>query len=520
MQNKLLIICFLLSWKTLSAQKETRRLVINAKSGPVQGILTDGCVKFMGIPYATPPTGPLRWQAPQPVRPWAKVRDASKPCSPCPQLPVAYANTASENEDCLYLNITAPASKTGSTRRPVMVWLHGDGAVGSGDLFDPSELVRSGNVIVVTINYRLSVFGGFGYPGLVYSGTFGLLDQQEALRWIKTNIAAFGGDPGNVTLFGVSYGALSAGLQLLSPTAKGLFHKVILQSGFMLMDLPAGAVFPGIEAMDWFGLRETREVKEIGAQIGKQLCSESIASLRKRPVKDLLPFLQVFQSYAFGNSVVPTNPESALRRGAFNHIPVLAGNTGDEHRTFVGLFRVLAKRPVTAAQYPVLLDSAFGKKARQVEKQYPLTKFKTPALALATVFTDYMWAKSTFRQHQLFSHLEPVYAYEFHDRNAPTELPFPKDMPPGAYHNADVDYLFPTRTFQAKLTARQQALSKKMITYWTQFAWKGKPASPAEWKAFDRKDQVPFVLSLAPDRIGPIDYEQVHQLHFWQKLTT
>jgi para-nitrobenzyl esterase len=174
-----------------------------------------------------------------------QVRDATRPGPMCPQQPSSYAEVASLAEDCLCLNVVVPGAAGPQRPRPVMVWTHGDGAIGAGSFFDGRRLATIGDVLVVTINDRLGIFGAFGYPGPEGSGAFGLQDQQAALGWVQRNADAFGGDPGKVTVFGESYGGLSASAHLVAPGSAGLFHRAIVQSGFSLMDLPAGGIFPG-----------------------------------------------------------------------------------------------------------------------------------------------------------------------------------------------------------------------------------------------------------------------------------
>jgi len=228
-----------------------------------------------------------------------------------------------------------------------------------------------------TINYRLGIFGAFGYPGLEGSGAFGLQDQQAALGWVARNAAAFGGDPGNVTVFGESYGGLSTSAHLVAPGSAGLFHRAIVQSGFALMDLPAGGIFPGLPAIAWYGWRASAEVGALGAAVAAQLgCADAataLACLRGVPVPELFAHAQPFQPYGFGNRVLPEVPAQALRDGRFHRVPVISGSTRDEHRLFVGLFRVLAGQPVTAEQYSELLAEAFGEHADQVQASYPLS---------------------------------------------------------------------------------------------------------------------------------------------------
>jgi para-nitrobenzyl esterase len=501
--------------------------VVQTDAGPVRGTVTDDYRLFQGIPYAASTAGGLRWRPPQPVRPWTAVRDATRPGPLCPQQPSSYAEVASLAEDCLCLNVVIPRAAGPQRPRPVMVWIHGDGAIGAGSFFDGRRLATIGDVVVVTINYRLGIFGAFGFPGLEGSGSFGLQDQQAALRWVARNAAAFGGDPGNVTVFGESYGGLSTSAHLVAPGSASLFHRAIVQSGFALMDLPAGGIFPGLPAVAWYGWRASAEVEALGAAVAAQLgCADAataMACLRGLPVEDLFAHAQPFQPYGFGNGVLSEVPAQSLRDGRFHRVPVLSGSTRDEHRLFVGLFRVRAGQPVTAQQYPVLLAEAFGDHADQVQASYPLSAYRSQKLAWATVLTDRMWARSTFEQHRLLARRVPTYAYEFADRQAPMYLPFPEDFPPGAFHAAEVPYLFPDRPFLAGSAPDQRRLSDQMMRYWANFARAGDPNGPdlPPWHPFDDARPVPYVQSLAPgpDGIGPVDYATEHQLDFWSTMS-
>jgi para-nitrobenzyl esterase len=205
--------------------------IVMTGSGPVRGVRGPAVDSYQGIPYAQPPTGDLRWRAPRPVRPWTTAIDATTPGPACAQNePGKPAGTTlpGSGEDCLYLNVTTPRGQ----RRPVIVWIHGGGnTAGTGSEYDATRMATRGDVVVVTINYRLGVFGFFGYPGLSGSGAFGLQDQQAALRWVRANAAAFGGDPGNVTVAGESAGGVDICAQLTAPGSAGLFARAILQSG-------------------------------------------------------------------------------------------------------------------------------------------------------------------------------------------------------------------------------------------------------------------------------------------------
>ncbi|MEU8105468.1 carboxylesterase family protein [Nonomuraea muscovyensis] len=482
--------------------------VVRTDRGAVRGTVTGDHRLFQGIRYAT--AG--RWESPRPAPAWQGVKDATKPGAMCPQVGTDYADTRSEEEDCLFLNVTTPGGTrpAAGARRPVMVWVHGDGAVGGGHFSDARALADRG-VVVVTINYRLGVFNGFGYPGLRDAGAYGLQDQQEALRWVRRNAAAFGGDPGNVTLFGVSFGGLAVNAHLTAPASKGLFHRAILQSSPAMLDMPAGSMVPGLEAVESFGYRTQEEVTAMGRLFAPQLGCSDLACLRALPVKKILDLPQImnaFQVYAHGGATLPTRPDRALRAGRFHRVPVLAGATKDEHRIFVGMnYDVQDKTP----DYPALVRTAFGRRAPAVLRAYPVKAYGSPSLAWAAVLTDRMWARGTHEQNTLLARHVPVYGYEFADRKAPMFLPFETDFDWGAYHAGDLPYLFPER--KVRFTPAQRGLADRMAGYWTNFARTGDP-NGAGLPAWPRvKDGT---LSLAPDAVRPIDYAAEHRLGFWK----
>ncbi|MDH6578009.1 carboxylesterase family protein [Kitasatospora sp. MAP5-34] len=345
-----------------AAQAADQGVVVATNSGLVRGTAQHDYRSFQGIPYAAPPVGELRWRDPQPVTPWPGVREATAPGNPCPQGPPAHL---SGNEDCLYLDVTAPAR---AERRPVVVWLHGGGFVsGSGSDYDPHRMVVTGGVVVVTINYRLGVFGNFGYSGLAGSGDFGLADQQAALRWVRRNAAAFGGDPRNVTLAGQSAGGMSVCSQLTSPSAAGLFDKALIQSGSCLINYPKNLFWPGMPAgSPWTGRAATEAT---GRQLAAQVGCDTLDCLRQKSATDLSAPKLPFDKPAYDTPLLPLEPATALREGRYQRVPVLEGGNLDEHRGWAAVLN--AQEPITPQRYRQLLADSFGDQADLVAAAPP-----------------------------------------------------------------------------------------------------------------------------------------------------
>ncbi|MBV6697692.1 carboxylesterase/lipase family protein [Kitasatospora aureofaciens] len=469
-------------------------VVAATDAGPVHGSAHDGYRTFQGIPYAAPPTGDLRWRDPQPVTPWSGVREATAPGNRCPQ-------GTTGDEDCLYLNVTAPA---GAERRPVVVWLHGGSFTGgAGSDYDPHRMAVDGDVVVVTVNYRLGIYGYFGYPGLAGSGDFGLADQQAALRWVRRNAAAFGGDPANVTLAGQSAGGMSVCSQLTSPSAEGLFDKAIIQSGSCLIDYPKALFWPTIPAgSPWTG---RTAVETAGSGLGTTLGCADIACLRGKPAAELAGHLGEFAKPAYDTPLLPAEPAQALRDGRFHRVPVLQGGNRDEHRSFVAVLDKM--QPITEQRYHDLLAQSFGAQADAVAERYPASDYPSPAVAWATVATDRIWSCPTLQSDRLLARHTPVYTYEFADRGAPAPPGLPAGFPYGAYHASELPYLFDVAGLPATLDPGQQRLADRMIHSWTRFATTGHP-----WSRFDDGE----ARSLAPgEGARTVDLEDEHNCDLW-----
>ncbi|WP_394825875.1 carboxylesterase/lipase family protein [Pendulispora albinea] len=498
--------------------------VVTTELGPIAGTVTSTHRTFFDIPYAAPPVGDRRWRSPQPAAAWTTLRDATVPGARCPQLASPLSGPESLDEDCLHLNVTTPKVPPWSRPLPVMVWLHGGAWVGgAGRDYDAHRLAVRGNVIVVTVNYRLGIFGFFGHPELPDSGAFGLEDQQAALRWVQRNIAAFGGDPRRVTLFGQSAGALSACAQLTSPSAAGLFHRAGLESGSCMMSWAKNGVDPGRPAgTPW---KPMPEVHALGASIATQLgCTgrtgaDTVACLRGRPVAEVLAAGRSGRwSPAFGNRVLPVAPSRAVEEGRFHRMPILSGTNRDENTLFTAVFYDLARQPISRSRYDELLRDSFGDDADRVRARYPLHAYSSPSLAWSAVTTDRGWVCPAWAGDKILAKRVPVYRYEFRDRDAPSTFGFPAPFPLGAFHTAELPYLFDWNK-SAPFTPAQRELSNAMIDYWSRFAATGHVNGWGlpRWFPLGQLGQVQF-LAPGPGGIHPDDFPSEHHCDFWSSL--
>ncbi|MEV6159857.1 carboxylesterase family protein [Nonomuraea sp. NPDC052129] len=501
----------------------TQHVTVRLSSGAVRGRRLDGHLSFRGIPYAAAPIGDRRWRPPAPVEPWTGIRDATVPGNPAPQLAQSFADVTSVDEDCLTLDITVPEAAQGAGR-PVLVWLHGGGGTnGNAAAYDAQRLAVAGDVVVVAPNFRLGVFGCFGHPGLADGGTFGLQDQQAVLRWVRREIARFGGDPANVTLVGESYGALMIAAHLVSPASAGLFHRAILQSAFSVLGTtPAHTFIPGVPALPprWSPMAELEQFGDaVAAERGWVTPGSdpesALAQLRRVPVTDLLQASDSFIRPAFGGTTLPESPSTAIPAGRFHRIPLMLGAMRDEARFFVGLFADLVGNPVTAESYPRLVAEAFGDSADLVAARYPLDGFPTPSLAWAQIATDRAWALPAWELGRAFAAHTGTWFYEFADRAAPSLVPLP-GFPTGAQHSSALAYQFDFPGGGTSLSAAQREFANRMNQYWTAFARHGDPARAdlPDWPDVSTG----YVQSLAPERIGGTDYVADHSLDFWGRM--
>jgi para-nitrobenzyl esterase len=496
-----------------SAGTASGGLTAATSDGQVRGTAAGAMHEFLGIPYAAPPVGRLRWAPPAPPAPWHGVREATAFGPHCPQ-PASAFGKASTSENCLNLNVFAPAH-SGGRQLPVMVWLYGGSLlVGESEDYNPATLVSHG-VIVVTLNYRIGALGFLadsalaGRPGAP-AGDYGLMDQQAALRWVQGNIGGFGGDPRNVTLFGESAGGLSVLAQLASPGARGLFQRAIVESGTydtdgLTLQSQASAASSGAAFAATVGCADNS-------------AASTAACLRGLQVSTILETQNAGGYYPnVDSAVLPESIGTALAAGQFSHVPVIIGTNHDEYRLFIGGDQLDGGPPVTAADYAADISSTLSlppSKASVVAKEYPLSSYSSPALALGAVGTDAMFACPSLTAEKDLSKYTPTYAYEFNDEKAPNRNLPSFGFPYGAAHTFELQYLFDlsNTAYPGTLSAPQQQLAQAMKQDWTNFAKAGVPASG--WPGFTASDQQ--ALSLVPPRPQlETDYAAEHHCSFW-----
>lgn len=446
---------------------------VRIESGQVAGTAAgDGPVTvYKGIPYAAPPTGDQRWRAPRLPAKWEGVRPATQFASDCMQLPypassIYHSDPRPVSEDCLYLNVwTSAASAT--AKRPVMVWIHGGALTrGSGatPTYDGEEFAKKG-VVLVTINYRLGVFGFLAHPELTQesdrnaSGNYGLLDQIAALEWVKQNIPAFGGDPSRVTIFGESAGAWSVNFLQASPLAKGLFHRVIAESG--------GTFTPMIAL---------KEAEKEGQRLGA-----SIKDLRAKPAEELVNTAGSFRPNVDGWSL-PQDVRSIFTSGKQNDVPILVGSNADEGTS-------LAPWPANgkASTFVANARMRFKDSAEEFFKIYPAD---TDEQARSSHYASYRdsafgWQMRTWARLQTVHGKSKAFMYYF-DRVPPGPL----SQQLGAYHAAEIAYVFGTLSKSKRPWEDKDCeLSSTMSSYWINFATHGDPNGPGlpAWPAYSAK---------------------------------
>jgi para-nitrobenzyl esterase len=472
---------------SFSAMASADPLTVKTAQGKVHGkLLNDGKVRaFLGIPYAAPPQGELRWKAPAPPLPRKGLRDATSYGARCMQAPVfsdMVFQDGGQSEDCLFLNVFTPATAKPKSKLPVMFWIHGGGYAG-GSASEPrhdGDFLPAKDVVLVTINYRLGVFGFLATADLAReadgaAGNYGLMDMIAALRWVRQNIAQFGGDAANVTIFGESAGSFAVSTLMASPLAQGLFAKAIGESG--------GAMSVG--AADKPTLTETEEGD---AEWVKTLDVTTLAELRALPAEKILDAAQAKGAPDFSEVVdgaVLTEPVAeTYAKGKQAHVPLLAGWNRDEGAG--------QGNGMTAEKWKEKAADLFGDEAEEFLKLYPAADDEQAVRSAIDYGGDTFIAFGTWQwiEAQVKTGDAPVYRYHL-ELAAP-----PSKFHPGwfAFHSDDIEYVFGTLDTRpgAEWRPEDRKLSEQMMDYWTNFAKTGDPngAGLPEWPRYDKTDEV------------------------------
>ena len=494
---------------------------IKISQGWLQGAPAAGLSVYRGVPFARPPVGDLRWRAPEPADGWSGVRQAGTFGSPCMQAigrgPRPDGLTPSE--DCLYLNVWAPP-RHAKTKAPVMVWIYGGGfrgGAGSEPVFDGAALARQG-VIVVTFNYRLGKFGFMAHPELTAesghgaSGNYGLMDQIAALKWVRNNISAFGGDPKNVTIFGQSAGGHSVNFLTASPLAKGLFAKAIGES--------AGGFAP-VTAKTYFGhtLRTLKQTEARGLAMQTLFKAKDITDLRKVPAADLnaAPVLDDDDMgwVTLDGWVMPDTVDHIFQQGRQNDVPTIMGYNSNEGASF-------AHRN-TLGDFNAQTASDMGERALDYSELYPANDNVTALRASehATRDNHFGWQTWTWARLQTQTGKSPIwyFLFDIHPPIPDTDPSVRNNSPDwGAHHGAEIPYVF--QTFYPATwawTARDRRLAKIVSAYWVRFAKTGNPNRKGlpNWAPYDPRREAHMVFDDSPS-LRPITNQS--QLAFWDSL--
>jgi para-nitrobenzyl esterase len=507
---------------TAADRPPDRPPLARSESGWLRGETDGDHVTFSGVPYAAPPVGALRWASPEPPARWRGVRDATQAAHKCPRLETDdnRTETVAGSEDCLYLNVTVPRDRSPRERLPVLVWIHGGNFTsGAGSEYDGVRLAVDGELMVVTINYRLDALGFLSSPSLDTrhgaSGNYGIEDQAAALRWVQRNAARFGGDPSNVTLAGQSSGARSVCVHLAAPMSRRLFDRAIIQSAACATELVTKPV------------ADERGAQAI-AEVGCGSSPDVAACLREQPVGELLATLDGVGAPindrvrddpwgpVTGTRLLPLQPIDAIAAGSAARVPILTGSTRDETRPFVGLEYDAVGKPLTEEAYRTLVRETFGGDADAVLERYPAAAFPTPAIALSAVLTDWggsIGACPVLRTAEAASPHGPVFMYEFSE---PRSDPI-NGFPLGAYHSWDLHFVWEVDipgNEAPELTTPQRTLGEQLRGYWSSFAHTGDPNGDSRppWPSFNRTGSV---LGLDAGNVAPTPFAETHHCDFW-----
>jgi len=492
--------------------------VVRLDSGPISGVSNDGIWAYLGVPFASSPVGELRWKAPQPVKSWREVRECTEYGPVCPQLEGSVeeggVGDARTSEDCLYLNVWTPA-KNDSEKMPVMVWIHGGAYIrgaGSVSMYDGHNLAKEG-VVLVTINYRLDSLGFLAHPLLSkespkgVSGNYGLLDQIEALKWVKSNIESFGGDKECVTIFGESAGATSVCNLMASPVAEGLFQRAIVESG-PFMD----------HEMLFTPFRTMKQCEQIGekfvASLGCDGKPDPMEAMREKTPEELLQATALepgaFEGCcniefapAVDGWVLPDDPVSVFMNDEQHDIPLIVGSNRDEGTLFI------QDTEMSADEYRQTVLCFYGDSGEDVLKLFPPDEagdIKQTLNRLTTVMDFFSVAR--FTAASMEGKKSNAFLYEFSRVPPPVE-----GTGVGAYHGAEMRYVFGNLDTAKGYREEDLELSRTIMRYWVNFADSGDPNGDGDkdWPAY--KSEVNEMIEIGDETsVKPVNHREACDL--------
>jgi len=480
----------------LMAAQET----VTVETGKVRGAATEGVVSFKGIPYAAPPLGNLRWRPPQPAARWLGVREASAYGHDCMQLPFpsdAAPLGTSPAEDCLVLNVWAPELRTG--KLPVLVWIYGGGFVNGGSspaVYDGSQFAKRG-LVFVSFNYRVGRFGFFAHPALTREskdgllGNYGYMDQIAAMKWVQRNIAAFGGDPNQVTVFGESAGGGSVHMLMTSPLATGLFERAVVESG------------GGRSLLGGTGLHESKNgrpsAEEIGVAFAKKNGitgddAEALKKLRELPAETIVdglnmasmgPAQATYPGPLIDGKIVTDTVERLYKEGKYQHVPMIVGANSMD----IGF---------TRASTIEELFAPFGTNAEAAKTAYDAAgSSDVRALGMKVSADQLMIEPARFVAQTLSSQGVPVWEYRF--AYVVTSM---RQQWPGAPHATEIPFVFDTvqAKYGAQLTPEDESIARRTNEYWANFAKTGSPNGGGlpTWPQYTNADKLLIIQSGSP----------------------
>ena len=517
---------------------------IETSEGLVKGFVKDEMHQFLGIPYAAPPVGNLRWRPPQTHMKWRIPLEAVSFGNVAAQNNMSFPGFGynSENEDCLYLNVFVPEKRKTGINYPVMIWIPGGGLImGASNGFDPSALVKNGEVIFVSMNYRLGVFGFLSHPAINAEGhahgNYGIMDQQFALKWVNKNIANFGGDPSNVTIFGESAGGICVWTHIASPCSANLFHKAIVMSGTFVPTTET----PSLESR-----------QEVGQALATAAgcINQTAENLRLITTSDLLAAdAQPPGTFGIGRfqtgvmvdgKIIPESMLKLFSTGQINRVSIINGTCHDEFRWFQGMMELSTGRELTPDRYLQALEESFksfipnnsfgsntaNRKMAEILAQYPLAKYASPSIALAAAVGDCVFISNGGRRvnRLIKKFVDNIYAFEFDVPDSPSPWPM-ASFPYESAHTIELQYIFPGfcggHGISRELSKEQKRLSSQMVHYWSTFAYFSTPNAPVPdaplWSLYD--PILDNYLSLRiPNPCMITTFNKDHQCDFWDSL--